>query len=219
MFSGYAARDLRVSVCSWNVCNLDNFFSGREGFARRCSIGSLMSESGLSPEVAGKGTLDDLTALYDSQIGDIYNFVLRRCGANVSLAEDIAQETFLAAARHFRLSADVPSAAWLHQVARRRLVDHWRSEARKERKLRLIGGGHVDEAADLADAFVSGDQVAAALGELPASQQAVFILRYLDGCSTREVARVIERSVKATESLLARARQNLASNYVEAGRE
>ena len=82
-----------------------------------------MSESGLNPEVADKGTLDDLTALYDSQIGDIYNFVLRRCGANVSLAEDIAGEIFLAAARHFRLSSEVPNAAWLYHVARRRLVD------------------------------------------------------------------------------------------------
>jgi RNA polymerase sigma-70 factor (ECF subfamily) len=179
-----------------------------------------MSESGLSPEGATKGTLDDLVALYDSQIGDVYNFVLRRCGANVGLAEDIAQETFLAAARHFRRSANVANPAWLYQVARRRLVDRWKAEARKERKLRLASGGRPDvETADVADAVVSGDRVMAALAELPASQQAAFVLHHLDGCSTREVAEMMRRSVKATESLLARARQNLAATYREQGHE
>lgn len=95
-----------------------------------------------------------------------------------------------------------------------RLVDHWRAEARKERKLRLASGGRPNqEAADVADAVVSGDRVMAALAELPASQQAAFVLHHLDGCSSREVAELMGRSVKATESLLARARQNLASTY------
>jgi RNA polymerase sigma-70 factor (ECF subfamily) len=175
-----------------------------------------MGEASSIPEVAVQGTLDDVIGLYESQIGNVYNFVLRRCGADVVLAEDLTQETFLAAARHFRSTAEVPREGWLYEVARRRLVDHWRSETRKERKLRLFSGGRVDRRApDPADVVVSGHRVAAALGALPASQQAAFSLHHLDGYSTREVAEVIGRSVKATESLLARARLNLASTYSE----
>jgi len=175
-----------------------------------------MGETSSIPEVAVPETLADLIGLYESQIGNIYNFVLRRCGANVVLAEDLTQETFLAAARHFRSTAEVPRAGWLYEVARRRLVDHWRSETRQEPKLRLFSGGRVDsQHPDPAEAIVSGHRVAAALGTLPASQQAAFALRHLDGYSTRDVAEAIGRSVKATESLLARARSNLASTYRE----
>jgi RNA polymerase sigma-70 factor (ECF subfamily) len=176
----------------------------------------MMGESRSIPEVAVRGTLDDLMGLYKGQVGNIYNFVLRRCVADMVLAEDLTQETFLAAARHFRSTAEIPREGWLYEVARRRLVDHWRSETREERKLRLFSGGRVDhQDPDPAEAVVSGHRVAAALGALPASQQAAFALHHLDGYSTREVAKVIGRSVKATESLLARAKLNLASNYRE----
>jgi RNA polymerase sigma-70 factor (ECF subfamily) len=154
--------------------------------------------------------------MYESQIGNIYRFVLRRCGGDVVLAEDLAQETFLAAARHFRTTAGVPQTGWLYEVARRRLVDHWRSEAVKERKLRLFLGGRAEtQDVDAVEEIVSGDRVAAALADLPASQQAAFVLHHLDGHSTRQVAETMGRSVKATESLLARARQNLAATYME----
>jgi len=175
-----------------------------------------MGESGSVPEVAVQATLNELVAMYESHIGNIYSFVLRRCGADVVLAEDLTQETFLAAARHFRNTASVPETGWLYEVARRRLVDHWRSEAVKERKLRLFSGGRVEtQDADAVEAIVSGDRVAAALGDLPASQQAAFVLHHLDGYSAAEVAEALGRSLKATESLLARARQNLAATYME----
>ena len=179
-----------------------------------------MGESSSIPEVAVGKTVGDLIALYESQVGNVYNFVLRRCGADAVLAEDLTQETFLAAARHFRSTADVPHPSWLYRVARRRLVDHWRSEALQERRLRLFSGGRVDcHDHDPAAAIVSGHRVAAALGTLPASQQAAFALHHLDGYSTSEVAEAIGRSVKATESLLARARSNLAATYREQDRE
>jgi RNA polymerase sigma-70 factor (ECF subfamily) len=146
----------------------------------------------------------------------VYGFVFRRCGGDVGLAEDLTQETFVAAARHFRQAADVPSPAWLYQVARSRLIDHWRAEARKERKMRLVARDRNDEpSSDPAEGIVSGDRVMAALGELPTNQHAALVLRYLDGYSNKDVARTLKRSVKATESLLARARQNLESTYRE----
>jgi RNA polymerase sigma-70 factor (ECF subfamily) len=175
-----------------------------------------MGESGSVPEVAAQASLDDLVAVYESQIDNIYRFVLRRCGGDVALAEDLTQETFVAAARHFRKTAGVPQVGWLYEVARRRLVDHWRSEAIKERKLRLVHGGRVEtQGADAVEEIVSGDRVATALAGLPSAQQAAFVLHHLDGYSTRQVAEALGRSVKATESLLSRARQNLAATYME----
>lgn len=145
-----------------------------------------------------EASLAGLTALYSHQVVDVYRFVYRRCGGDVVLAEDITQDVFVAAARHFRNNGDVPTPAWLYQVARSRLVDHWRAKARKERKMRLVTGGRSDEPSeDPAEAIVSGSRVVAALGELPATQHAALVLRYVEGYSTKDVATTLHRSLKA----------------------
>jgi RNA polymerase sigma-70 factor (ECF subfamily) len=157
----------------------------------------------------------ELLALYDAQVGDVFAFVLRRCG-DIELAEDLTQESFVEAARRFRDTGEVPAPAWLYQVTRSRLIDHWRREARRKSKLRLLSAGQADEAAaDPADSVVSGRRVMAALDELPANQRTVLVLRYLEGYSVGQIGETLGRSTKATESLLARARQNLDHKYQE----
>jgi len=49
-------------------------------------------------------------------------------------------------------------------------------------------------------------QVAEALGTLPIDYQTALVTRYADECSVDEVARLLGRTYKATESLLSRAR-------------
>jgi RNA polymerase sigma-70 factor (ECF subfamily) len=158
---------------------------------------------------------DELLALYDAQVGDVFAFLLRRCG-DIELAEDLTQETFVAAARLFRDTSEAPAPAWLYQVARSRLIDHWRREARRARKLRLLGSGQAEEvAADPANSVVSGRRVMAALDELPNDQRAVLVLRYLEGHSVSQIGESLGRSTKAAESILARARQNFGRSYEE----
>lgn len=175
-----------------------------------------MDESHALTDDVADASSDGLLALYHAQIRDVYGFVFRRCGGDVRLAEDITQDIFVAAARQTRSTSVVPPPAWLYQTGRNRLIDHWRRQARTEKKLRLVAGGRSDAPTeDPAEAVVSGRRVAAALGELPTAQQAALLLRYLEGYSTKEVAEALDRSLKATESLLARARQRLEKTYGE----
>jgi RNA polymerase sigma-70 factor (ECF subfamily) len=68
----------------------------------------------------------------------VYGYLIARCG-DQAVAEDLTSETFLAAARQ-----DAPlSVAWLIGVARHKLVDHWRRQARQERLLRAVEGSSV----------------------------------------------------------------------------
>ena len=174
-----------------------------------------MGESHMMRTVDAGASDVELLALYDAQVRNIYAFALRRCG-NVELAEDLTQDTFVAAARHFRDTAEVPPRAWLYQVTRNRLIDHWRREARRARKLRLLSADGSDAAQlDPAETVVDGQRVMNALDQLPINQRAVLILRYLDDYSVSKVAETLGRSTKATESLLARARRSLELNYGE----
>ena len=65
----------------------------------------------------------------------MYGYLLPRCGSE-AVAEDLTAETFLAAvAAVRRRTVPAMSVAWLIGVARHKLVDHWRRQAREERNL------------------------------------------------------------------------------------
>ena len=63
--------------------------------------------------------------LYDSSLGDVYRYLLRRTPDTVT-AEDLTAETFLAAAAAAKQGKADLNVAWLIGVARHKLVDHWR---------------------------------------------------------------------------------------------
>ena len=55
-----------------------------------------------------------------------------------------------------------------------------------------------------------------ALEQLAEIERCVLVLHHLDGLSIHDVARAIDRSPRATESLLARARRKFRAAYQEA---
>jgi RNA polymerase sigma-70 factor (ECF subfamily) len=155
----------------------------------------------------------DFWGLYDRALPSIYGYFLRR--ADSALAEDLTQEVLLQAARTFR-SGDGAKVTmpWLMTVARSRLVDHHRAEARRNRKLVLAWSTQRSETTSAEADFDAGHLTAEterALASLPAAQRAALVLRHLDDLSVAEVAEALGRSVRATESLLARARQSFRS--------
>ncbi|HVX43443.1 MAG TPA: sigma-70 family RNA polymerase sigma factor [Mycobacteriales bacterium] len=155
-----------------------------------------------------------LLALYDTALPDVYGYLLSRC-RDRSLAEELTSETFLAAvteARRERVHVSVP---WLIGVARHKLADHWRRAAREERGLRLVAdAGRPEDPWDAQLDALLAEQI---LARLAAPHRAALTLRYLDGLPVPEVAAYLDRSVRATESLLARARSAFRAHYEKGG--
>lgn len=148
-----------------------------------------------------------LAALFDQHHDAVYRFSLARSGSP-ALAEDICAETFTEAARLYASASVEPvSIGWLLTVARRRLVDHWRSESRRRRRMeRFTAEAQSQMSYDLIPE--PDDQVVGALNSLSARQRAALTLRYLDDFSVVEVADALDCSYQAAESLLARARRS-----------
>jgi RNA polymerase sigma-70 factor (ECF subfamily) len=161
------------------------------------------------PSRQGSGLLE----VYDRALPQVYGYLMSRCGER-SLAEDLASETFLAAAR--RWPSGPVSVAWLIGVARHKLVDHWRRQAREERLLQAVSST-VDDRDDPWDAHVDTLRARQALDELAPHHRAALTLRYMDGLSVPEAASVLGRTVDATEALLVRARRQLRRAYEEGG--
>jgi RNA polymerase sigma-70 factor (ECF subfamily) len=148
-----------------------------------------------------------LWALYDRALPQVYGYLIARCGDR-AVAEDLTSETFLAAARH-----DEPmSVGWLIGVARHKLVDHWRWQARQDRVLRAVQGASA-EVEDPWDVTLERWRAREVLTRLAPQHRAALTLRYLDGLGVPEAARVLERSVAATEALLVRARREFRHVY------
>jgi len=160
-----------------------------------------------------------LLALYDRALPQVYGYLAARV-SDPSVAEDLTGETFLAAVRAVRERkvADL-TIAWLVTVARNKLVDHWRREAREERGRRLTA---VDDAApDATDRAVEEKferaRARTVLDELGAHHRAALTLRYVDGLAVPQVAEHLGRSLHATEALLVRARNAFRARYDEGG--
>ena len=124
-------------------------------------------------------------------------FVRRRV-ADLDEAEDIVQDAFLELVSAHRLMEPVDHiAAWLLRVARNRIIDRFRSGAR--RGPALDAALQAEElarwpapAADGPEAHYArellGEELAAALAQLPAPQREVFIAHELEGRSFKELA-------------------------------
>ncbi len=174
----------------------------------------MVSTERLQRSIGDQPGLHDLLAVLDAELGNVFAFITRRCGDR-ALAEDLTSDVVLRAVRETKRSGSVVTPAWLMTVARNRLVDHWRSKAREDRRLRVAWSNpDADEWADdgspLEPAVVN--QV---MRTLPPGYQAVLSLRYLDDLTVPDVADVLGRSVHATESLLARARRAFRMSYLE----
>ncbi len=148
--------------------------------------------------------------LLDRHLAGVQAYAFRMTD-NRADAEDIAQETFLrvwSRAKTFR-PGRVRVSTWLYRIAHNLCVDAFR------RRRDVVEDG-LDTLADERFSGLSGSiaeerraAVRAAVAELPERQRAALVLCQLQGWSNKDAAVVLEVSVDALESLVARARRTL----------
>jgi RNA polymerase sigma-70 factor (ECF subfamily) len=159
----------------------------------------------------------------DEALPRLFGYFIVRVGGRVEVAEDLTQETVLAALRgNSGPAVGVPVMAWLYGIARHKLVDHYR---RDERDRRHFGQPLDPELIDIGpspplgrldlDAMDVRDDVIATLDRLPPRQRSALVLRHFDGCDVPTTAALLDVSVHAAESLLARGRVAFRRIYHE----
>ena len=146
-------------------------------------------------------------AWYDEHFEPLAAYVRWRCGGLPDLADDVLQETWLAAVRRLRAfdPAKGPFFAWLCGIAFNRVRNAVRS--RKRRRESPLAADHAAPHAH------NPERVAAALAALPEHYEAVLRAKYLDRQTVDEIAAGRGESAKAVESLLGRARQAFREAY------
>lgn len=155
-------------------------------------------------------------ALLDAQLLPISHFVARMLG-DASEAEDITQEVFLRLWTHaarFDPSASKLST-WLHNIAHNLCIDHFRKQKRlvgREPDPNIAGGDEPDAALL---ARLDANNIKEGMMKLPERQRSAIIMCHYQGLSNKEAAEILEISVDALESLLARGRRALRNLLIE----
>ncbi len=145
-------------------------------------------------------------AWYNETFDTLYAYILWRCGRRHDLADEVAQETWLAAVRSMR-GFDPQQAAfsvWLRGIAANVMRHDLRRKARLRKREKPAG---LDAGQPARSDYQEDDRVAVTLDALPERQEAVLRAKYLEGLSVAEIAVQWNETPKAVESLLSRARQ------------
>lgn len=152
-------------------------------------------------------------ALYAQFHPRIWAFLVRLTGRR-SVAEDLFQDTWLAAAQHAgRLAEDTDLAAWLFTVARNRYRSWRRWAVLDGARLETMAQEPIEPAAE-PDQETSARRTAAALSDalllLSAADRELLLLTAVEGLEAPQVAVILGLRPDAVRQRLSRARAHLA---------
>ena len=161
---------------------------------------------GLSPHA--------LEAFFDHYFTRVYSYI-RRLVREEHLAEDLTQDVFLHVQRSLpSYDPSRPLAPWVYTIATNKVRDQWRSRRHQEdRHMQSVDveeGGPVlvAESAQPSSAMESsevGDEVRAAVEELPEMLKTTFVLRFYEGLSFAEIGDLVDRNEAAVRKRYSRA--------------
>ena len=165
--------------------------------------------------VVDKAALDrDFSELYKAHLRDVYSYSYYRVG-NHHDAEDLTEQTFLQAYRHFeraqRESQGRPLRPWLIRIAHNLAANYYRDRSRRPQTT-------IDDAGALAELHTTEDlvedredlnRILEGVSQLPDDRREALIMRFALGMDNREIARALGRTDGATKVLLHRAIRQL----------
>ena len=152
--------------------------------------------------------------LYRAHLRDVYSYSYYRVGNHYD-AEDLTEQTFLQAYRHFeralRESDGRPLRPWLIRIAHNLAANFYRDRARRPES--AIEDAGLISAPHTTEALVEGrEELAAILAgvhKLPDERREALIMRFALGMDNREIARALGKTDGATKVLLHRAIRQL----------
>lgn len=164
---------------------------------------------------AAKAELDRaFEDLYRSHLRDVYSYAYYRVG-NHHDAEDLTEQTFLQAYRHFerarRESNGRPLRPWLIRIAHNLASNYHRDRARRPTSaLESVDPvSHPHGTEQVVEGREELRRVIAGLDHLPGDRREALIMRFALGMTNREIARALGRTDGATKVLIHRAIKQL----------
>lgn len=148
-------------------------------------------------------TVDGLTAFYEVSFEEVYRSAARLTRGDRAAAEDLVHDAFVRLTRAARAGdVTVVGIGWLVTTVRRLHIDRVRSAGREDHRLRLTARR------DTTPVEQHGGW-SSVLDGLRDRERVALMLRYVEDLPVSEVAELLGTTVRATESLLQRAKRKV----------
>jgi RNA polymerase sigma-70 factor (ECF subfamily) len=148
-----------------------------------------------------------LGELYDRYAPRMYAYIYRRVG-DACLAEDLTSELFvrmLRAVQGKRAWRD-SFVGWLYRIAHNLVVDAYRRRPPPQVSVEDVTlAAEGDDPAENLQEQAEHDRLRAAIQLLTADQQQVLALRFGEGLTAKETARIVQKTTGAVEAMQHRA--------------
>jgi RNA polymerase sigma-70 factor (ECF subfamily) len=156
----------------------------------------------------------EFSELYRAHLKDVYSYAYYRVG-NHHDAEDLTEQTFLQAYRHYERALSEsdgrPLRPWLIRIAHNLAANLYRDRSRKPQTpiedTDTLRTTHTTE--DLVEGRDELARILEGVKELPDDRREALIMRFALGMDNREIARAMGRTDGATKVLLHRAIKQL----------
>jgi RNA polymerase sigma-70 factor (ECF subfamily) len=161
---------------------------------------------------------------YERYADPLYLFTYHLLDGKKEDAEEVWQDALVAAVNGIsRYRGECRLFSWLCAIARRKAIDHYRRNGRTAAQLTM----DLPEALELPDDALLPEEALAnravrarvveILESLPAEYREGLTERYIHCLSVEEKSTHLQKSYKATESLLSRARQAFKEAFLRSG--
>ncbi len=161
------------------------------------------------------------TELYNQNFDYVYAYIFTRTAGNGQLTEEIVQETFTAAWTYFeRFHGQSSYSTWLCAIAKKKLYESYRRTIYRER-LEIPDHESVSMYAsnfNLENMVIDQEtqnHVVKILAGMNPFYRYVLIMKYIDGFSVKEIAKILGRTAKAVDGMLQRAKAAFEKAYLE----
>jgi RNA polymerase sigma-70 factor (ECF subfamily) len=164
-----------------------------------------------------KGEQDAFKVLYLKYSDLLFAFIIHNMGNNQDVAQDIWQETWCSAVEKLdKFQFKSSFFTWVCAIAKNKIYDYYRQTKRQDL---FVSSGkshfHIDsEETDYESIDVeTQSEVVTVLADLNNEYTYLLKAKYIENKSTNEIAVAIGKSYKATESILARARDAFRNKF------
>lgn len=166
---------------------------------------------------AQQGDRDAFLALYDRYVTRVYRRVRSRVPPQ--FAEDVTQEIFIAVIQSIRqFQHNARFSTWLYTIVNRHIADFYRRGSGVYASMTVPLADLESQLVASPSAHERSDEralIQRAFGLLPEHYQEIILMRFADGLTFAEIARLRRQSPEAAKSLYRRAMEALRSEVGE----
>jgi RNA polymerase sigma-70 factor, ECF subfamily len=167
-----------------------------------------------------KGDTNGFSALYERYKNRVFGFLVRMTGDR-EIAEDLLQDTFLAAMRNAQqFDRERNFLSWIFGIAHKRTIDYFR-HVKVEYEHILDTDRSLGKGPDLPDSGLSNKQLNAVINEavrtLEPMQREVFLLRELGDVPFKDIAQIMNCPINTALGRMRLALKNIRKELKKRG--